>query len=380
MTVVVMVLRSSVTGGSSSPTNLEALMSRATRWTSTVALVFLVTAALDAGGWAVITVVRTPDTVVVGEPVTVTYAVRQHGQTLLNGLQGRIEARMGATVISATASALPESGYYVTRLTLPQAGTWTLDIESGFHGSAGRTALRALEPGAKVPALSREAQGQRLFVSKGCVRCHLEEWSSAPRLNPAGYESSYLTGFLASPPKPKSGEWRMPDLGLNRDEISSLVAFINSARASEHAVVLEPTTCKVTRANGQGTFLEGMAPELYGNALISTGLWPDGTIVFKPGGPGFVYGDGSLAMKWGWRRAVRGQLRIEGRRLDEPAPPLRADIPAGYSDFGFQSSALIFPTPGCWEVTGRVGTASLTFVTFVQRIGDGPSTRADATR
>ena len=65
-------------------------------------VVFLVTAALDAGGWAVITVVRTPDTVVAGEPVTVTYAARQHGQTLLNGLQGRIEARLGETVIHAT--------------------------------------------------------------------------------------------------------------------------------------------------------------------------------------------------------------------------------------------------------------------------------------
>jgi len=73
-------------------------------------------------------------------------------------------------------------------------------------------------------------------------------------------------------------------------------------------------------------------------------------------------------------------LLNEGRRLDEPASPLRAEIPAGYGDFGFQSSALIFPTPGCWEVTGHVGTASLTFVTLVHRIGEGPSTRAAATR
>jgi len=93
-----------------------------------------------------------------------------------------------------------------------------------------------------------------------------------------------------------------------------------------------------------------------------------------------VTGDGKLGMKWGWRRGVRGQLRIEGRRLDESAPPLRADIPAGYGDFGFQASALIFPTPGCWEVTGRVGAASLTFVTLVQRIGEGASSRVAATR
>ena len=150
--------------------------------------------------------------------------------------------------------------------------------------------------------------------------------------------------------------------------------------AENAAVVIEPMSCNVTRANGQGTFLEGMSPGLHGNAMISTGLWPDGTVVFRPGGPGFVATDGALSMKWGWYRGVRGQLRIEGRRLDEPAPPLRAEIPAGYGDFGFQSSALIFPTPGCWEVTGHVGTASLTFVTLVHRIGEGPSTRAAATR
>jgi len=355
-------------------------MAHLARWTSAITCVFLVTAALDAGGWAVITVVRTPDTVVAGEPVTVTYAARQHGQTLLNGLEGQIEARLGETVIHATTTALPEKGHYAATLTLPRAGTWTLDIESGFHGSAGRAAIRAIEPGSSVPALSREVRGQRLFVSKGCARCHLESWSSAPRLNLSGYEADYLTRFLTSPPTAAGNEWRMPNLGLTGDEIASLVAFINPLRAAGNAVVVEPTSCKVTRANGQGTFLEGMSPDLHGNALISTGLWSDGTVVFRPGGPGFVATDGALSMKWGWYRAVRGQLRIEGRRLDGRAPPLRAEIPAGYGDVGFQSSALIFPTPGCWEVTGHVGTASLTFVTLVHRIGEGPSTRAAATR
>ncbi|PYV41517.1 MAG: hypothetical protein DMG06_16860 [Acidobacteria bacterium] len=36
------------------------------------------------------------------------------------------------------------------------------------------------------------------------------------------------------------------------------------------------------------------------------------------------------------------------------------------------ATALIFPTPGCWEVTGRVGQGSLTFVTQVGKIGEGP--------
>jgi hypothetical protein len=55
------------------------------------------------------------------------------------------------------------------------------------------------------------------------------------------------------------------------------------------------------------------------------------------------------------------------------APPLRSHIPAGYGDIGFQATGIIFPTPGCWEVTGRVGNASLTFITKVVKVGDGPS-------
>jgi hypothetical protein len=113
---------------------------------------------------------------------------------------------------------------------------------------------------------------------------------------------------------------------------------------------------------------DGPAKDSHGNGKLWTVLWPDGTVVFRPGGSGFVLPDGALSMKWPWYRAVRGKLTIEGRRLDGVAPSLRASIPEGYSDTGFQSTALVFPTEGCWEVTGRAGEASLTFVTRVVRI------------
>jgi hypothetical protein len=100
---------------------------------------------------------------------------------------------------------------------------------------------------------------------------------------------------------------------------------------------------------------------------IVGGLWPDGTVVFHPGGPGFILPDGSLSMKFGWLRGadLRGKLTVHGKRLDASAPPLRADIPKGYGDTGFQASALIFPTEGCWEITGEVGDTRVTFVTRV---------------
>ena len=138
----------------------------------------------------------------------------------------------------------------------------------------------------------------------------------------------------------------------------------------------EPTdnqtaSCEVTKPNGSTPPGERPSPNLHGNGSLWTGLWPDGTVIFKPGGPGFVLEDGSLSMKFWWWRGVKGKLTIEGKRLDAEAPPLRARIPDGYGDIGFQATSLIFPTIGCWEVTGRVGDASLTFITRVVKLEDG---------
>jgi hypothetical protein len=80
---------------------------------------------------------------------------------------------------------------------------------------------------------------------------------------------------------------------------------------------------------------------------------------------------GSIYAKLGWWRGVRGKVSVGGRRLDAPAPPLRADVPAGYGPLGFQASGLTFPTVGCWRVTGSLGGARLSFVVRVVRLGSG---------
>ncbi len=78
--------------------------------------------------------------------------------------------------------------------------------------------------------------------------------------------------------------------------------------------------------------------------------------------------------KFPWWRAVHGALTIQGRRLDASAPPLQAIIPEGYGDSGFQASGLIFPTEGCWEVTGKVADQELRFVVAVQAVDEYPVT------
>ncbi|HEY3210743.1 MAG TPA: hypothetical protein VGL18_13325 [Actinomycetota bacterium] len=120
--------------------------------------------------------------------------------------------------------------------------------------------------------------------------------------------------------------------------------------------------CPVTRPNGATPPGEVKSGLNHGNGMLWRVLWPRGVVVAAGDQ---VLPDGSVEMKFPWWRGVKGRLSIEGHRLDGLAPPLRAVI-SDYGLTGFQASGIIFPTPGGWEVTGRVrAAASLTFVTLV---------------
>jgi hypothetical protein len=110
----------------------------------------------------------------------------------------------------------------------------------------------------------------------------------------------------------------------------------------------------------------------YGGPNLRVQLsWPNGTLVagLLPDGGSYatVDPDGSISTKVGWWRGRPGQLRIDGRRLDAGAPPLRAHVPEGYTTRGFQPSGITFPAVGCWRVTGAVAGSRLSFVVRVRR-------------
>jgi hypothetical protein len=117
--------------------------------------------------------------------------------------------------------------------------------------------------------------------------------------------------------------------------------------------------CPITRPNGSKPPGPTFGAEFHGNGSIWIGLWHSNVVVWdaEPGG--------TITVKFGWWRGAHGKVRIEGRRLDAPGPPLVGHVPDGYGDSGFQSSGITFPSAGCWQVTGHVGEASLTFVTLV---------------
>lgn len=130
------------------------------------------------------------------------------------------------------------------------------------------------------------------------------------------------------------------------------------------------TRCPVTLPNRKSPPGEEPGSNYYGNGRLWTGLWPFGVIVANRG---FVQSDGSIRMKffW-WGQDVQGNFAIRGRRIDAEARPAKTRAKSGWPESGFTgdafwSSAIIFPTEGCWEITGETQNVKLTFVTLVTK-------------
>jgi len=197
----------------------------------------LAMARLDAGGWAVVTLKDVPEYMVAGKPVSLTYAVRQHGVQLTPGLSGWIEARdTRGGVVKALATPASDTGYYLAKLALPAAGDWTLTVNSGFMDSkSGPVVMRVVANGDQVAKIGDAERGRMLFAAKGCITCHTHTGVSpktgfAPDLSSPRFAAAYLTTFLADPSiKPPSQPGLvMPNLQLTHGEIGALVAFLSA--------------------------------------------------------------------------------------------------------------------------------------------------------
>lgn len=134
-----------------------------------------------------------------------------------------------------------------------------------------------------------------------------------------------------------------------------------TAQDSGREATATGAACPVTAPNGRTPPGEQSSPTHHGNGSLWTVLYYPKLIVTSRN----VRPDGSIEEKFPWWRDVTGQLTIRGGEVGGSGAPIRADIPPGYGDSGFQASSVIFPTEGCWRVTGRAGNASLTFVVSV---------------
>ena len=116
---------------------------------------------------------------------------------------------------------------------------------------------------------------------------------------------------------------------------------------------------------GKDVFWYG-SDELW-TSLPTTGTWR--------GLPHSTPADRSFRQKMAWGRQGYDvhaepwpELKVTGRRLDSPAPPLAASRASNgwvHRDQPFMLVHMNFPTLGCWEITGHYGNRELTFVVWV---------------
>ena len=97
----------------------------------------------------------------------------------------------------------------------------------------------------------------------------------------------------------------------------------------------------------------------YGNGLLSTWLPGDGVFVARP------EPDGTLFEKLRWipHGVTGGTLTVRGERLDAAFPSMRV-LSVNWGG-GSWASAVLFPSEGCWRISGRVGDVSLSYVVKV---------------
>jgi cytochrome c553 len=218
-------------------------------------LVASIVAFASMGGWAVVTVKKIPDAWIAGKPLQLTWQVRQHGVSHLEGLQPTLEARAGSRRVRGTTWTFDEDGEkgYRGRITFPEPGEWQVTIHSGFGRSRAvlipwrvvdsvtpvRGTVEEHLRTIGVAALPEAERGRRMFAAMGCVTCHVhravgiagEVSDFGPDLTDRRFPPDYLARFLADPSiKPPTNGKRMPSLALRDKDIAPLVAFINAQR------------------------------------------------------------------------------------------------------------------------------------------------------
>lgn len=216
-------------------------MSKRPLTVAALALAALAGTAFTFGGWCVITVDDLPEYVTVGKPTEITFNIRQHGVSLMNMLKPVISAKSGGAEVNANATAAKGIGRYTVTLLVPKAGDWTVTINSGFMNNRATLApIPAIAAGASPPKPAPAAdRGERLFVAKGCVTCHVHgevagsgSIAIGPNLTPKRYQPEFLAKFLADPSiaRTPGAKEIMPKLELNSAEVVAITAFLNNEK------------------------------------------------------------------------------------------------------------------------------------------------------
>jgi hypothetical protein len=126
----------------------------------------------------------------------------------------------------------------------------------------------------------------------------------------------------------------------------------------------------------EGTLLHLTMPSAAQTCPVTRGTYGNGWLSARAPGPDGVLvaqedPSGGLSQKLGWlpRKGFTGTLAVRGERLDASGQMRVVSVNWGYSSDGRGSwaSAVVFPSEGCWRISGRVADVSLTYVVNVVR-------------
>jgi YtkA-like len=113
-------------------------MSRLTTAALATAVLLLVPASSQAGGWATVGLSSMPDDARPGEQWVVDLTVLQHGVTPLEGVTPVVtiapEETAGAKPRTFEGTPTKETGVYRARVDLPSKGVWDVSVNDGFGG------------------------------------------------------------------------------------------------------------------------------------------------------------------------------------------------------------------------------------------------------
>ncbi|HIG42562.1 MAG: hypothetical protein ABGY96_25480 [bacterium] len=195
---------------------------------------------IQAGGWATAVLDELPEFAVRGEPVNVTFTLRQHGIAPLKNLKIHIVAKnkTRGEILNLTVNELAD-GIYTSDLDFPSLGTWDWEIKTDWPGPSEMPPIEVVEFASEsMHQTSSYQRGARLFITKGCITCHKNArvQSGNVRSLQIGID---LTSYKASAkflhlwltdPKAVKPESTMPDQDLNRDEIIALTSLFTEEK------------------------------------------------------------------------------------------------------------------------------------------------------
>jgi hypothetical protein len=219
----------------------------------------------------------------------------------------------------------------------------------------------AAEPGDIVTVRVRETLGQRP------IRLYLVPDRLASRVHSRFSERAHFIGTL----RRGSLRFTVPPLDSGRYALGVWQRTFSVVRPPRLLRLTAPPAkpCPVTLPNSNRPPGASPSPDWHGNGLLWTSLPRHGVLAIPPTR---VDADG-LFDKIGWLVAditLARMLTVRGERLDGPAPPMKL---LGVNGPGQSSSPtrfrgasmatpVVFPTEGCWKITGRVQDVSLSFV------------------